>query len=198
MEHQENIKSTKHKATSPKIKKRKRGRPTSYDPKYCKELVAYFSREPYREKEITHTNSKGEDWTEYKEVANDPPFFSAFARKIKVDTDTIVEWSHKYADFSVAYKRAKELQQEFIVTNGLKNLYAQPFAIFTMKNVCGWRDKNEFDFGDKATGAIRSIAELFATRAESEAKRLAAGEDPALVYFGRVRGANGSIASNPN
>lgn len=167
-------------------KKRKVGRPTKYDPKYCAEIVKFFSREPYREKEIQHTNSKGDEWTEYKEVANDLPFFSAFARKIKVNGDTLVEWASTFPEFSAAYKEAKELQKEFLVENGLKNLYAQPFAIFTAKNILGWRDLHDIDLGKGSVDAIKSIAELFARRSEKEAKRLAAGENPALVYFGRA------------
>ena len=60
-----------------------------------------------------------------------------------------------------------------------------------------YADKNEHDLGDKAAGAITSIAELFSRRYESEAKRLAAGEDPALVLFGRAYGNNRNVSA-PN
>ena len=58
-----------------------KGRPSKYKPEYCKQLIDFFSEDPYREEEITITYKNGDTRTDYKMVANDLPFFSAFARK---------------------------------------------------------------------------------------------------------------------
>ena len=57
----------------------------------------------------------------------------------------------KYPDFFNAYKRAKDHQERILVQNGLLGLYQGNFAIFTAKNVLGWRDKQEIkrSGGDK-------------------------------------------------
>lgn len=123
--------------------KNKGGRPTKYKPEYCQEIIDFFSTEPSREVEITNRNKKGEEWTTYKEVANPIPFLSAFARKIGVCHDTLLEWASVHGDFSVAYNKAKALQKEFLIQNGLKGFYPPASFIFTAKNITTMKDKNE-------------------------------------------------------
>lgn len=122
---------------------KKTGRPSSYEPKFCDEIIKYFSVEPYREVEIIHKNKNDEKYSTYELKANDLRFISGFARSIKVTHETLLEWSKTHPEFSVALKEAKELQKEHLITNGLQNLFAQPFAIFTAKNILGWRDRPE-------------------------------------------------------
>jgi len=112
--------------------KKGRGRPSKYQPRYCKEIVTFFNVNPYK-------IIKG------IKIANDLKFLSAFARKVGVCHETLHEWDKVHPDFSVAYKKAKELQERNLVTCGLHGLYQQPFAIFTAKNICGWRDKKEVE-----------------------------------------------------
>ena len=112
--------------------KTKRGRPSKYKPEYCTDILEYFNVAPYR-------MVKG------VKVANDMRFISAYARHIKVCEDTIYEWAKVHPKFSESLKKVKKMQLEHLVTNGLLNLFAQPFAIFTMKNICGWRDKKEIE-----------------------------------------------------
>lgn len=125
------------------------GRPTKYLSKYCDEIVTFFEREPYREVEVVHTNKDGSKWSTFEDKPNDLPFLSDFAHSIGVNSDTLVEWSKVHAEFSVAYKKAKALQESMLATNGLRGLYAQPFAIFTAKNIAGWRDRTETDITTK-------------------------------------------------
>jgi hypothetical protein len=37
----------------------------------------------------------------------------------------------------------KELQEEFLINVGLAGVTSASFVIFTMKNVCGWRDEKD-------------------------------------------------------
>lgn len=135
-------------AVSSKGRKKSRpvGRPSKYDPKFCKEIIEFFSEQPFREVEITHTNQKtGQQYSTYEERPNRLPFFSAFARKIGVNTDTLNEWGKQHPEFSDAFKQAKDLQREFMIENGVRGLYAAAPFVFSMKNMHEWRDQSSID-----------------------------------------------------
>ena len=138
----------KKKAKKPVKHYESAGAPTKYKPEYCEEIITFFSKEPYTEKAVVKIRKDGTESPLNTLHANDLPFLSAFAREIGVCHETLLEWTKQHKEFSEAYKKAKQLQQEFLVTNGLNNLYAQPFAIFTAKNILGWRDKTQIS-GDK-------------------------------------------------
>lgn len=105
------------------------GRPTDYDPKYCEMLINYFKTKPY---EIDHNGQKR---------MNDFPTLAGFAISIDVDRTTLANWAKKHKDFFCAYKRAKDYQENFLVNIAMNGLANPAFAIFTAKNVIGWRDK---------------------------------------------------------
>jgi hypothetical protein len=112
--------------------KAKTGRPTDYDPKYCQELIDYF--------DVEHVTRKGKDI----EPA-DFPQFTAFAKKIGVARSTLHKWSKEFPEFSDAYNTARELQEELLVNNGLKNRYNPYFTQFILKNSHSYKDKTEVD-----------------------------------------------------
>jgi hypothetical protein len=66
-----------------------------------------------------------------------------FARSIGTFHDKLLDWCKKFPDFRQAYHRCKELQFEFIVQNGLRGNFQGYFAGLYMKNMFGWRDKEE-------------------------------------------------------
>lgn len=145
------------------------GRPSKYKPKYCKAIEEFFDVEPWQEVEVTHTNKKGDEWTSYERRPNSMPKFHDFAKSIRVNEDTVVEWANKkdesgnqvYPEFSASYKRAKELQKWFLIENGLNGLYNATFAIFTAKNVTDMRDQTLIDHttkGDKMPTPILANA----------------------------------------
>ena len=59
------------------------------------------------------------------------------------------DYAHRFSDqsepFCRALKRAKEMQESKIAKGGLTGKYNSTFAIFTLKNVAGWRDKQEIE-----------------------------------------------------
>jgi hypothetical protein len=125
------------------------GRPSKYDPKYCAELVSFFSVEPYR-KEVSEkskeyfADGKVKKTSEkYRFVPSDMPTFARFARKIGVNPDTLHEWKKNHPEFSEAYNDAKELQKHFLVTIGLAGAAPPASFIFVAKNVTDMRDKQE-------------------------------------------------------
>lgn len=119
------------------------GQPTKYKPEYCQQLIDYFSIEPLeiiREQEITDT-----DGGKYisRRLPQRFPWFEGFARKIGVHRNTLKNWCAEHPEFAEAYDTAKDLQREFIVDVALSGAAPPSFAIFTMKNVCGWRDERD-------------------------------------------------------
>lgn len=124
-------------------KKRKAGQPTKYKDEYCEMLIEHFDVEPFVEREKTIVTKSGDVIKVPTDVANNFPTLAGFAIKLGVAKDTLHEWSRVHPKFSDAYKRAKDFQEHFLATNGLKGLVNTAFGIFTAKNVIGWRDKTE-------------------------------------------------------
>jgi hypothetical protein len=119
------------------------GQPTKYKPEYCQQLIDYFSIEPLeiiREQEITGT--EGGKYVS-RRLPQRFPWFEGFARKIGVHRNTLKNWCAEHPEFAEAYDTAKDLQREFIVDVALSGAAPPSFAIFTMKNVCGWRDERD-------------------------------------------------------
>jgi hypothetical protein len=132
------------------------GRPTKYNKTMVKKMLKFFSTDPFREVEVVHKNKSGEEWSTFEERANVLPTFSGFCGLIEVDRDTLFAWCKAHKEFSLAYKRCKELQETFLVTNTLKGLFEQPFAIFTAKNILKWTDKQDIDI--KSDGKALTVA----------------------------------------
>lgn len=134
-------------------KKKNPGRPSSYKQEYVGKLIEYFSQSPYKQlvKKIVEKNDDGK--TTIKEVPmvhenglpiheiSDFPTMAGFAISIGVHRDTLQEWAKNFAEFSDAYKKAKDYQENYLAVNGNRSLLPPAFAIFTAKNVLGWRDK---------------------------------------------------------
>lgn len=133
-----------------KPKPNKVGRPTKYRKEYCEEIIKFFDIEPHFETPVVTKYKDGRETEQIKFIPSDLPLLSAFAGKIGVCRDTINEWANgldkdgelKHPDFSDSLKRAKDFQRKILITNGLKGLYSTAFAIFTAKNIIGFRDNN--------------------------------------------------------
>ena len=116
------------------------GAPSKYKESFVEELEEYFDIEPYEER-LEKVITKDGVYEIPKDVANDFRTLSGFAKKIGVTRKTLYEWEKNYPEFGKAMDMARDSQERFIVVNGLKSLINSTFAIFTAKNVLGWRDK---------------------------------------------------------
>ena len=119
---------TTPKKTTPKKKKAKKkpakmGRPTKYNKNRCNQIIKFFSVEPYHMQIVTHRKKDGTVFSTFEAVANDLPFLSSFAHSIDVTHETLLEWTRKHPDFSLAYKRAKEGSLQF----NIRNLHCQEY-----------------------------------------------------------------------
>lgn len=121
------------------------GRPTKYEPGVCGRLIEFFNIEPWKEMERTVIRKDGSEVIETYRVPNDLPLFSMFCVKENINRDTLNEWVKIYPELSVAYQKAKAFQEHILVTNGMNNLYQTAFAIFTAKNLIGWRDTQHLE-----------------------------------------------------
>lgn len=122
------------------------GAPTKYKKEYCKEIIEYFKKAPYRTEYKVEYFSDGSIKSKIPiAIATEFPTFQGFADLIEVHIDTLNEWCKKYEEFSEAYKRAKQLQEKIWLVNGMQNLYNAQFAQFFGKNCLGYRDKQELE-----------------------------------------------------
>lgn len=119
------------------------GQPTKYKPEYCQQLIDHFSIEPL--KIVAEQKIIGPEGGKYvsRRLPQRFPWFEGFARKIGVHRNTLKNWCAEHPEFAEAYETAKDLQREFIVDVALSGAAPPSFAIFTMKNVCGWRDERD-------------------------------------------------------
>lgn len=124
------------------------GRPSKYEDRFVTELIKFFDVEAYREMPIL---DKEGNTVAIKAVPNKFPTLARFACKIGVTRETLWDWATAtddegnliHAEFSNAYKRAKEFQESILVEGAMAGAFQANFSIFTAKNVLGWRDKVE-------------------------------------------------------
>jgi len=122
------------------------GAPTKYESKYCQELVDFFNIPLTYDKEVKLYDKDGKYTRSiYKETPNEFPTYIMFAMKIGVDMDTLSEWKKQHPEFSLAYKKAKKIQESNWMRGTMKGQYNSQFAIFIGKNIYGYRDKVEQD-----------------------------------------------------
>lgn len=122
------------------------GRPAKYKKEYCEEIIEYFTQPRTKKVKVEEISSKnGKRIDKYETQANEFPQLADFAHKIGVDRATLWRWTEEHEEFRNAYKKAKELQESWLVENGFKGLTNPAFTIFAAKNICGWRDKKEIE-----------------------------------------------------
>lgn len=168
------------------------GRPSTYKPIYCDQIIKYFSPPYYLEKDMTITKSDGTtiDKTELEPLP--PRFLTDFATSIGLPLpsclDTLKNWSKKNPEFLGALKIVKTLQVQMIRTNASMGLYPPAFSIFTLKNIedgdgIRWRDTQEIKHEGEAF-KIQNIYQIVEAiqRGDSDQGKLYSGSiAPALL-----------------
>lgn len=144
------------------------GRPTDYKSEYCEQIVEFFDVPPFKTVELITTDKRtGRKYANQEFQGSALPTMERFAANIGVDDDTLVEWGKKHPEFAAAVLRAKRLQKDILVTNGLLGLYNGGFAQFVARNFTDMRDKQELDLtsGGKRIKTEPVIISQIASRA---------------------------------
>jgi hypothetical protein len=126
------------------------GRPTKYKKEYCKEIIEFYSCEPFEDIDLPHYDNDGVTvkWTDKKRMANKLPTMVQFAKHIKCGVSTVYDWldpdhASYQKEFSDTYIHAKRLQKDVLIQNGLLGLYNPAFAKFVAVNFTTMRDKQD-------------------------------------------------------
>lgn len=112
----------------PKSQHKPNGRPSSYKPEYCAQLISHMSS---------------------------GLSFETFAAAIKVNQDTLHEWAKVHPDFSEAKKEAWSQNMLFWERMGMTGMagkipgFNATVWIFNMKNRFKWRDVPALETTDK-------------------------------------------------
>ena|SRR3990167_3056139 len=124
---------------------KKAGQPTKYKAAYCQRLLAYMRRggAVVRKPMVVSVGAQGGSEIVDHPLGKLPAFFEGFAVTIRVSVDTLHEWRKVHPAFSEAYKTAKAIQLQQMVDGGMAGTYQQAALIFALKNMHGWRDRNE-------------------------------------------------------
>ena len=125
-------------------KKHPGGRPTKYRPELCQDLIEFFSRPLYIKKTIRKWVD-GEEQIIEQDVPNTSPYIIDWVMKHDLAHDTPVNWAKKYPEFFDAYNRAKTLQERFFTELGIKGEHNGFMTFQTLKNISGWRDKQDIE-----------------------------------------------------
>ncbi|MBR4682847.1 MAG: hypothetical protein IKP06_06065 [Elusimicrobiaceae bacterium] len=110
-----------------------------YQPEFCDKLLAFFDVPPFHITEVT----KRDGSVSMVETAAELPTFAAFAKQIGTTCEVLKMWENKHAAFREAAQKARDLQSNILIQNSLRGNYSASFAVFTAKNLLGWKDGKE-------------------------------------------------------
>lgn len=110
-----------------------------YRPEFCEQLIKFFDVPAFSVTEVM----KKDGSVTLLETAAQLPTFAAFAKKIGTTCAMLQTWEKAHPSFAQAAARARDLQGNILLQNSLRGNYASSFAIFTAKNLLGWRESKE-------------------------------------------------------
>ena len=110
-----------------------------YQPEFCDKLLTFFDIPPFHITEVT----KKDGSVTLIETAAELPTFAAFAKQIGTTCEVLKGWESKHTAFREAAQKARDLQSNILIQNSLRGNYSASFAMFTAKNLLGWKDGKE-------------------------------------------------------
>lgn len=114
-------------------------KPLRYQPEFCERLLAFFDVPPFTVTEV----AKRDGSISLVETAAELPTFAAFAKMLGTTCHVLEEWEKKHPSFRQAAAKARDLQGNILIQNSLRGNYSASFAVFTAKNLLGWKDGKE-------------------------------------------------------
>lgn len=117
-------------------------RPTKYTAEVCDRIIEFFDVEPFTEVDRVHPRT-GVEYTE--RVANTLPTVEGFARSLGVSKQTLYTWCDKHPEFLDAFTRARDMQVDHLIQNGLLKHTAEGLTKFMLVNLSEYRDTKHVD-----------------------------------------------------
>ncbi|MBR4592037.1 MAG: hypothetical protein IKO35_02385 [Elusimicrobiaceae bacterium] len=117
----------------------KKEAPLRYHPEFCERLLAFFDVPAFHVTEVT----KRDGSVSLVETAAELPTFAAFAKSLGTTCEVLRAWEQKHPAFYQAAQKARDLQSNILIQNSLRGNYSASFAVFTAKNLLGWKDGKE-------------------------------------------------------
>lgn len=117
--------------------RRKKG--LAYRPEFCERLLTFFDVPPFHITEV----QKRDGSVSFVETAAELPTFAAFAKQLGTTCEVLKSWEQKHPAFYEAACKARDLQSNILIQNSLRGNYSASFAVFTAKNLLGWKDGKE-------------------------------------------------------
>ena len=118
---------------------RSKSMPLRYRPEFCERLLAFFDVPPFTVTEV----QKKDGSIALVETAAELPTFAAFAKQLGTTCDVLLAWEKAHPAFMQAAQKARDLQGNILIQNSLRGNYSASFAVFTAKNLLGWKDGKE-------------------------------------------------------
>jgi hypothetical protein len=120
------------------------GRPDTFRPEYCEQVVDYFSSRAAALRAI------GFDWKSAPKEAVQSllcelPTFAGFAASIGTSRTRLNDWANRHPSFREAYAHAKEIYEQCMADGLASGRFNPTGAIFVAKNTLGWKDKTEVE-----------------------------------------------------
>lgn len=113
--------------------------PLRYQAAFCERLLKFFDVPPFT---VTEVQKKDGSVT-LVETAAELPTFAAFAKQLGTTCEVLSSWEKAHPAFAEAAQKARDLQSNILIQNSLRGNYSASFAVFTAKNLLGWKDGKE-------------------------------------------------------
>lgn len=118
------------------------GRPTTYRPEYCQQIIDYFAKPKFHLEDVLIQTKHGEKVVR-KLICDYFPTLYGFAASIGVWSQTILDWVKIHSDFNEAYMHAKDLQRDNLSQGGLLEAYNAQITQFIGINDMGMRSSKQ-------------------------------------------------------
>lgn len=117
------------------------GRPPSYDPRHCKEMLEFFQSWP-EFREVERTIVQNGRVTKIKEkVVNYPPTLNKYAIKLGISRITLKRWAEQNEEFCITYNACKTIQEEWLCDRATVGEYHAGFTQLMLTNHTDIKDK---------------------------------------------------------
>lgn len=113
--------------------------PLRYRAEFCARLLSFFDVPAFRVTEV----AKRDGSVSLVETAAELPTFASFAKSLGTTCAVLAAWEKKHPAFREAAQKARDLQGNILIQNSLRGNYSASFAVFTAKNLLGWKDGKE-------------------------------------------------------